>query len=171
MDNWFVCWGVVLFCLASGVQMVGTLRAGRKFFPSKASLTLPNDAARGTTKIFRHSQENVYACVWKDNKLVRLVSTFPYGIGTCVRAQREGGYSKSSISQPQCVGCYNGVMGGCDLGDQCKAYIRPVIRSRVRTRFSFYYRVSLSVCVSFSLSPPRRQSSMLSLSCTVMRCM
>ena len=131
MDNWFMCLAGVLFCLSVGVHVVGTLRTGRTGFPSKSLLSLDNAAERGAVKVFQNTKHSVYACVWKDNKLVRLVTTFPFGLGICKRTLKKGGYSKATVAQPQCVGCYNRVMGGCDLGDQCKAYIRPVIRSRV----------------------------------------
>ena len=132
-DNWFMCWASVMFCLSVGVEVVGTLRMGRTGFPSKSLLTLPASAARGTTKVFRHTEKSIFACVWKDNQLqlVRMVSTFAYGIGTCLRRLKDASYKLVEVPQPQCIGCYNGVMGGCDLGDQCKAYIRPRIRSMV----------------------------------------
>lgn len=44
MDNWFMCMGVVQFCISVGVHVVGTLRTGRTGFPSKSLLTLPNSA-------------------------------------------------------------------------------------------------------------------------------
>ena len=133
IDNWFMCWGVVQFCLDKSVHLVGTLRAGRAGFPSSAQLTFPSSAARGSLKVFRHPQKSVFVCSWQDKKAVRLVSTFDFGIGTCERSQREGGWKKILVDQPQLLGCYNLAMGGCDLSDQLKAYIRPVIRSRVPT--------------------------------------
>lgn len=137
MDNWFMCMGVVQFCISVGVHVVGTLRTGRTGFPSKSLLTLPNSADRGSCKVFQHSESGIFACVWKDNKLVRMISTFAFAIGTCVRRIKAEGYKTVDVPQPQCIGCYNTCMGGCDLGDQCKAYIRPTIRSRVICDSSF----------------------------------
>ena len=133
MDNWFVCFAGLLFCLSVGVNVVGTLRRGRTGFPVKSLLEMPADTARGTIKVLRHSAYSIYCCLWKDNKIVRMVSTFDFEFGTCLRRVKGQGRTKVPLPQPQCIGCYNGGMGGCDLGDQCKAYIRPVIRSVVIT--------------------------------------
>ena len=134
MDNWFTCWGAVAFIMGVGVQLVATLRSGRKGFPSTSMTDISSSEARGTCKVFGHRVHPLYVVAWLDNKLVRLVTTLPFGIGTCLRGVKDGTWQIITIAQPQLIGCYNALMGGCDKSDQHKAYIRPVIRSRVRMR-------------------------------------
>jgi hypothetical protein len=95
MDNWFTTWAGILFCLSVGVHVVATLWAGRVGFPKSDVLDIAASAARGTFKVMQHTGHSVYVCCWKDNKIVRMVTTFQFGVGTCRRRIKEMGIARN----------------------------------------------------------------------------
>lgn len=138
IDNWFMCWGVVDFCLQNGIDLVGTLRKGRKGFPSASQYTL-DSKERGASKALRRIQGKhaVYTYVWNDNKPVHMVSTFLTPIGRVkrkIKATKDSQFRFADIPQPCSFPVYNKSKGGVDLGDQSTEYVRPIIRSKRNNR-------------------------------------
>jgi hypothetical protein len=129
-DNWFTSEGSVNFS-AEKCNVTATVRAGRKGFPCKAELKHASKAERGAVKAFRHPYKALYVSSWKDNKEVVMMSTFPFDMGTCPRADKKSSsHDKKDVYQPSHNAVYNECMPGVDLHDQFTAYIRAFLRSR-----------------------------------------
>ena len=78
------------------------------------------------------------ASVWRDCKLVYVMSTNsdPEGSTTVQRKERDG--SAQMIPCPPNVVAYNKYMGGVDRSDQLQHYYRVQCKTRKFYRYSFY---------------------------------
>ena len=144
-DNWFASFNAARFVKSKGVDIVCTLRKGRKGYASSERMELPKDAARGTMKIFKHKSNDHFISAWLDNKVVRIGSTFEPSIGTCKRRCKGSGGRKVDVPAPTSGGLYNDIMGAVDRGDQSNSYIRIVIHSNRNMR---NYQTGLLICGS-----------------------
>jgi hypothetical protein len=141
-DNWFTSVELVDKLLKMGIHYCGTARKGRKGLPSRETFSLPSKCARGTMKVLHNSTKGLFATVWRDNKDVRMLSSFaaPKGkVERSVKATATSSFQKIETDSPCVIGLYNRTMGGVDLNDQGTAYVRPCIRSRRPTRNLFLH--------------------------------
>ena len=78
------------------------------------------------------------ASVWKDNKVVMVMSTNtqPSATGTVLRRQRDG--SRIPVPCPESIIDYNWYMGGVDRGDQLRGYYNCRMKSRKFYKYIFY---------------------------------
>ena len=94
----------------------------------------------------------VSATAWKDNKVVRVISTTcdPNHLATVHRRQRDG--TKQPVSCPQAVRDYNELMRAIDHGDQLRGYYR--CRTKFRKFYMYIYSFLKDVAItnSFILS-------------------
>ena len=146
VDNWFMCWAVVEYCMENGIDLIGTVRKGRKGFPTASQYTLDSNE-RGACKALRriHGRHVAYMYVWNDNKPVRVMSTFLTPIGRVqrkIKANKGVPFANAQIPQPCAIAIYNNTKGGVDLGDQSTEYVRPVIRSRRNMRNYFMCKLT-----------------------------
>jgi hypothetical protein len=158
-DNWFMSMGSLSFCMNKGLQCVGTLRDGRKGFPKKNQTQLATTDERGTVKAFRHPNKAIYIAVWKDNKVVRMVSTFPFEMHTCKRTDKNP-YSTREVYQPTNITVYNDGMGGVDLQDFFLSWIRAQIRTMNALKHYFIGKVCtvvVNVRVISNFNKPKKQ--------------
>ena len=90
---------------------------------------------RGTIKSYqtRTDDGTIFAHVWKDNKDVRMLSTFRSPPGQ-VNRKRKKPYGTYPLPFLVLIAYYNLKMNGVDKNDQATSYFRPTIRTRRATR-------------------------------------
>ena len=94
---------------------------------------------------------NLVASVWKDKKLVYVMSTNcqPEGATSVQRRNRDG--SVQQVPCPPSVVEYNRYMGGVDKADQLRGYYRVRCKSRKFYRYIFWFLFDACVVNAFVL--------------------
>ena len=97
---------------------------------------------RGELK--RMQRGKVTVSVWKDNKVVTMMSTTsqPSATGFVLRRQKDG--SRIQISCPEVVVMHNHYMGGVDRGDQLRGYYNYRTKSRKLYKYFFHFLLDVS---------------------------
>lgn len=98
-----------------------------------------------------YQKGNVTVTAWKDNKVVRVMSTTcdPNNIVTVVRQQKDG--TKESVPCPQNVHDYNVLMSAVDFGDQLRGYYRCRTKFRKFYMYIFSFLKDVAITNSFIL--------------------
>ena len=123
-----------------GILACGTVRGSSKFLVKDIidqSKEQVKRLKRGES-LFRQ-KDNLVCVMWKDKKLVHLLSTIPEGleIGQVERKVRSNGqWQKQNFAQPKVIKMYNSHMGEVDLGD-----IRIATCSRLMKGNIWYYKI------------------------------
>ena len=101
------------------------------------NLSHVGDMNRGESVSYQHG--NLVASVWKDSKLVYVMSTNsdPATDATVQRKERDG--TSISVSCPTNVVAYNKFMGGVDHADQLRNYYRVRYKTRKFYCYIFWY--------------------------------
>ena len=93
----------------------------------------------------------VTVSVWKDNKVVTMMSTNsqPSATGSVLRRQKDG--SRIQICCPEAVKMYNCYMGEVDRGDQLRGYYNCCTKSRKMYKYIFHFKFDVSIPNAFIL--------------------
>ncbi len=102
-------------------------------------------------------KDTVTVTAWKDNRIVRVMSTAsdPTASSTVNRRCRTG--EKIAVPCPQCIEDYNRLMGGVDRGDQMRGYYR--CPTKFHKFYMYIYSFLMDVCVTNSYILHSRYSS------------
>ena len=108
-------------------------------------------------------RDNLVASVWRDRKLVYLMSTnsHPEGNTTVQRRERDG--SVQQIPCPPSVVEYNKFMGGVDKADQLRKYYRVHCKTRKFYRYVFWFLLDSCVVNAFILMKNFRSATDVTL--------
>ena len=139
-DNYFTSVALLESLLKDKVYSCGIFRRDRKGIPvdlkdvrmskwykknnndnnNNNFLLIIDDLERGDF-VFRRCG-NIVALVWKDNKLVYMISTNanPSVVSTCQRKDKDG--TVKTVPAPLAINLYNKFMGGVDRADQLRSY-------------------------------------------------
>lgn len=93
--------------------------------------------SRGDSQIVQ--RDGVMALLWRDNKVVTLLSTNvqPQQRATVQRREHDG--SKTDVPCPAAMELYNRYMGGVDRNDQLRQYYHVRTKSRKFYRYIFWF--------------------------------
>lgn len=111
-DNFFSSIPLMEVLKAKKIFACGTIRPSRKDFPS---LLEDNKLKRGEFD-YRSTADGITVFKWKDTKAVHLISNY-HGINTTQVMRKNKNGTKSAVSCPAVVKCYNNHMGGVDTHD------------------------------------------------------
>ena len=117
-----------------GIGIVGTVRKNRKCYPKQLADVKDRDLHKGECKWMM--SDGMLALVWKDNRLVHLLSTVHQpDINVVLRRNKQGVLEE--VRCPQMVKDYNSHMGGVDRNDQMCHY------SKSARQYRWYMRLVL----------------------------
>ena len=128
-DNYFTSPALFDELFQHGLYACGTVRCDRRDFPSDLrGLRM----VRGSHQ-FRQ-RGNLSAVVWQDKRQVSVLSTMtnPHETVAIQRKERDG--TRTTLTCPTAIACYNLHMSGVDKGDQLRQYYS------LRTKFMKYYK-------------------------------
>lgn len=147
-DNYYTSISLMIYLKTRGIESLGTVRRNRLknvLFPSDTDMKSKN---RGTIYecIATIQSENIVAVLWKDNKLVTLLSTFA-GMNPIQEVKRFSKKEKKSIlvPSPYVISVYNRHMGGVDLLDSNIGRYKIGIKSRKWYMRLFYHLLDITV--------------------------
>ena len=108
------------------------------------------DLNRGESQ--SHQKGNLVATVWRDRKLVYVMSTNsdPQTEMTVQRKGRDG--TSTTVSCPPNIVSYNKFMGGVDRADQLRNYYRVRSKSRKFYRYIFWFIFDSAIVNAFIFS-------------------
>lgn len=159
-DNYFTSVDLFQRLLQNETYACGTARPDRKEYPSELMVDA-NDMERGEHRFRQHG--NLVACVWKDTKHVKMLSTMnhPESTTTVQRTLHDG--SRVDVSCPQCIDEYNHNMSGVDMGDQYRGYYRVRLKCRKNYKYIFWFLFGVALTNAFILWSRYRASTCKSL--------
>ena len=115
-DNFFSSPSLFIELLSRGTYACGTVRLHRKGIPIDLRHAR---LAKGEIRI--RQSGNLTITLWRDKRIVSLLSTMTQPANTTHVTRREGNDSKSVIC-PTAIKTYNMQMAGVDKGDQLRKY-------------------------------------------------
>lgn len=153
-DNFYTSLPLAYYLSKQGIHCVGTVQQNRLpncRLPDKKSL-MKTSVLRGTyeEKVAHHDGVDFSATVWKDNKVVTLLSTY-VGAEPAGKVQRFDKKLKQKIDVPcpKVVQEYNMHMGGVDLMDSYLGRYRIRVKSKKWYMRLFYHLLDLAVINSW----------------------
>ena len=140
-DNFFSTVALFDKLLQQKIYACGTTRIDRRGFPD----TLKNIALEDRGQQESCQRGNLTATVWKDKKLVKMLSTMsnPLTTSSVERKQKDG--SKITVPCPDAVVVYNKYMGGVDKGDQLRHYYRIRTKCVKNYKYIFWFLVDVVI--------------------------
>ena len=93
----------------------------------------------------------VVGTLWKDNKVVRVLSTNfqPKETGNVTRKLRDG--TSVGVPCPTAIVAYNKFMGGVDRNDQLRQYYHVRLRGRKYYKYIFWFLLDVTISNSYIL--------------------
>lgn len=163
-DNFYTSLPLVYYLSKQGIHCVGTVQQNRLpncRLPDKKAL-MKTSVPRGTyeERISHHDGVDFSATVWKDNKVVTLLSTY-VGAEPVGKVSRYDKKAKQKIDTPcpKIVQEYNMHMGGVDLMDSFLGRYRVRVKSRKWYLRLFYHLLDLTVINSWILLKKNRMAT------------
>ena len=152
VDNFYSSPDLFVDLRKSGITATGTFRSNRRGLPTevvllKAALEKAQ-VPRGAGYYYRDKKTNIVYCVWKDTRVVSVMSTCHPGHHSEIMVSRsctgaDGKRMTTEIPRPIPIEQYNRFMGGVDKSDQYLAY-HNVLRKTVRYwKTLFYHMIGL----------------------------
>ncbi|XP_050553076.1 piggyBac transposable element-derived protein 3-like [Spodoptera frugiperda] len=155
-DNFYTSLPLAYYLSKQGIHCVGTVQQNRLpncRLPDKNTL-MKTSVPRGTyeEKVAHHDGVDFSATVWKENKVVTLLSTY-VGAEPAGKVQRFDKKLKQKIDVPcpKVVQEYNMHMGGVDLMDSYLGRYRIKVKSKKWYMRLFYHLLDLAVINSWVL--------------------
>lgn len=160
-DNYFTSLALLEYLAKEGILSLGTVRRNR--IPD---CKLPADKEvmkkeRGFSVEYVADMDgiDVSNVIWKDNKVVTLVSTFAGELPKAqVRRYDKANKKYINIDRPHIVGEYNRHMGGVDLIDSIMGRYKILTRSKRWQVRMFYHFLDLTMANSWLLYRRVRQA-------------
>ena len=150
-DNFFSSVSLLIALLEKGLYACGTARQNYKDFPpalkmngkSKSEMEKHGLVKRGDYQMVK--KDGVLAFLWRDNRVVTVLSTNtqPQQIDTVQRREQDG--SRINISCPAAMALYNSYMGGVDKNDQLRQYYHVRLKCRKFYRYIFWFLFEVAV--------------------------
>lgn len=132
-DNYYTSISLMIYLKTRGIESLGTVRRNRLknvLFPLDTAM---KSKERGTMYECTATvqNKNIVAVLWKDNKLVTLLSTFS-GMNPISEVKKFSKKEKKSVlvPSPYVISVYNKHMGGVDLLDSIIGRYKIGIKSR-----------------------------------------
>jgi len=153
-DNYYTSIQLMIYLKSRGIESLGTVRRNRLKNVPFPSDTVMKSKDRGTMYecTATVNEEKITAVLWKDNKLVILLSTF-VGMNPVEHVKRFSKKEKKTIMVPfpKIVSIYNKHMGGVDLLDANIGRYKISIKSRKWYMRLFYHLIDITVTNSWIL--------------------
>ena len=169
MDNYYNSVEMCEMLLSKGTHVCGTIRACRGTPDAIQQASLKTMEKGG--KISLHT-EDILVLAWRDNKIVRMVTTFHPDTMQNVQGWRKR-VGQVMITKPQSVIEYNGSMNGVDRLDQNLSYYPFTRKTHKWTNKFMLYMFQICMYNSFVLyslkHPEGRYSTMRSFMDSVIK--
>ena len=144
-DNFFSSVSLLTTLLQKGLYACGTARQNYRGFPTvlrlngKGKKELENNGLieRGDSQIVQMG--GVMALLWRDNKVVALLSSNAEPQQHSTVQRREHTVNHTDVHCPLAMNLYNRYMGGVDKNDQLRQYYRLHLKSREFYRYIFWF--------------------------------
>ncbi|XP_069105174.1 piggyBac transposable element-derived protein 2-like [Argopecten irradians] len=143
-DRFFTSVKLVRTLEQKGIYSCGTIKKDATGFPDE--LKAPN-LRRGETQQLQH--DNLVATVWKDKKLVHLMSTTSDPVGDDPVVRRLRGGAMAEFVRPPPVTAYHKYMGGVDRHMQHRAKYPVGIPSKKYWKYFVNFMLEVSVINAF----------------------
>ena len=160
VDNFYSSPNLFVNLLDHGITATGTFRSNRRGLPPEVvalKLALEKSKApRGTGYYYRDDKTGIVYCLWKDTRIVSVMSTCHPGHKSDTMVTRncalpDGQRGTVEIPRPIPIEQYNRFMGGVDKSDQYLAY-HNVLRKTVRYwKTLFYHMIDIAIVNAFVL--------------------
>jgi hypothetical protein len=159
MDNYYTDILLFLTLYGRGMFAIGTLRLGRRGFPSLIQDWIAKKKKKKGESIVVRSEKwpEVLVAAWQDTKAVNVMSTFATGAqqGTCKRRESSVAangaktYSRErkDVPVPQIVLDYQQDMGGVDRADQDMSIYRAMTTTRKQWWRNLFWGFMVMACV------------------------
>ena len=129
------------------------MRANRKGIPDISAAT--KNLKRGNSLFYQHAEHAIHFLVWKDVKLIRMLSTLEAPISVTQNCKRWTGKKGEKTHQaypiPDQVVHYNSAMGGTDVSDAVTKRNKRTVRTSRWTVKVFTYLLDKTLCNSWLL--------------------
>ena len=116
-DNYFTSVPLMKDLLDNETYACGTVRTNKKYLSN--DIKRPGRMGRGESKIWQETGGNLTATVWKDKKVVTVLSTLS-DPNQMERCRRREGNVVHEVEQPASLHSYNKFMNGVDRHDQMR---------------------------------------------------
>ena len=145
-DNFFSSPSLFIELLSRGTYACGTVRLHRKGIPIDLRHAR---LAKGEIRI--RQSGNLTITLWRDKRIVSLLSTMTQPADTTHVTRREGNDSKSVIC-PTAIKTYNMQMAGVDKGDQLRKYYSVRLKCNKNYKYIFWFLFDVSITNAFILN-------------------
>ena len=145
-DNFFSSPKLFMELLSRGLYACGTVRTNRVGFPNDLKT---NNLSRGEIAV--RQSGNLTATIWKDKRVVSVLSTLSQPADTVEVIRRERNNSVS-ITCPTAITTYNAQMAGVDVGDQIRKYYSVRLKCNKNYKYIFWFLFDVSITNAFLLS-------------------
>ena len=144
-DNFFSSVSLLTTLLHKGIYACGTARQTSREFPAalkmrgkgKCEMEMHGLADRGDSQLVQ--QGGVVALLWRDNRVVTLLSTNAQPQQQAVVQRREHDGSRIDVRCPAAMELYNRFMGGVDKNDQLWQYYHVRTKSWKCYHYIFWF--------------------------------
>jgi len=140
-DNFFSTVSLFEELLQQKIYACGTTRMDRRGFPETLKSVVMEE--RGQRELCQRG--NLTATVWRDKKVVKMLSTMsnPLTTQSVERKQKDG--SKVMVPCPDAVVVYNKFMGGVDKGDQLRHYYHIRTKCVKNYKYIFWFLLDMVI--------------------------
>ena len=145
-DNFFSSPKLFMELLSRDLYACGTVRTNRVGFPNDLKT---NNLSRGEIAV--RQSGNLTATIWKDKRVVSVLSTLSQPADTVEVIRRERNNSVS-ITCPTAITTYNAQMAGVDVGDQIRKYYSVRLKCNKNYKYIFWFLFDVSITNAFLLS-------------------
>ena len=154
VDNFYSSPDLFVNLLDHGITATGTFHSNRRVLPPEVvalKLALEKSKApHGTGYYYRDDKIGIVYCLWRDSRVVSVMSTCHPGHKSTIMVSRnctlpDGQRGTVEIPRPIPIEQYNRFMGGVDKSDQYLAY-HNVLRKTVQYwKTLFYHMIDVAI--------------------------
>ena len=140
-DNFFSSPRLFLSLHEHSIYACGTVRQNR--------LDYPADLRGISLQVGEHQfcqSNSLTAVVWRDKRLVNVISTLSQPGETAIVSRRQRDGSRAAVTCPSAIATYTQHMAGVDVGDQLRRYYS--VRLKCNKNYKYIFWFAFDVCIT-----------------------